>query len=577
MAADPNTDQDRETLKRLKRRVVAMGVKRQVYDQHNLQVARYTQPRLGRYLQSMTTGRPNTAQAQQSKGAQVNSKLLDTTGIAASGVLGNGMSSGLANPTEPWFKLGLDDDDLKEYKPVKEWLDLVTRIMFGWFSKTNYYEASKAGFLEQGIFGTEAAFIVEHWRYGYVVHPMTFGQYWLASDDGRRITTMARQPDMSVEAMVAFFGLENCPRKVRDDYGKGEYDKVRPVFHFVEPNTTRVPGKLDARNKAYIGRYWSGEADDNDPPFLKVEGYNEKPFYAARWDIIADDDYGTSPGHNALPALRGAQMEKLRTQQGYDYGIRPSLYGTGMQNTVGVRLTPGALTLGSGLNSGEGKVAPMWEVRPEMINQLRQSNSETQAEIKQHFYTDLFMAITNMPGVQPRNVEEIARRHEEQLSQLGPVIDRSNNEKLRASIERTYHILDRAGLIPPPPQELSHTQFQVEFISVLVQAQRLIRLGGMERVASFTGNLIAVQPTVADKLDFDQMVDEYADAAGSPASIIRSDDEVAKIRAARANQQQAAQAVQMAPAAKDGAMAARLLSEADVGNGKSALQRLLGQ
>jgi hypothetical protein len=61
------------------------------------------------------------------------------------------------------------------------------------------------------------------------------------------------------------------------------------------------------------------------------------------------------------------------------------------------------------------------------------------------------MAITNMSGIQPRNVEEIAARNEEKLTQLGPVIERVNNEKLQVAIERAFGIMQRMHLLPPSP------------------------------------------------------------------------------------------------------------------------------
>jgi len=45
-------------------------------------------------------------------------------------------------------------------------------------------------------------------------------------------------------------------------------------------------------------------------------------------------------------------------------------------------------------------------------------------------------------------------------------------------------------------------------------------------------------------VDFDQTVDEYGDMTSVPQGMIRSDDDVAEIRAQRAKQQQAAQAAE---------------------------------
>jgi hypothetical protein len=84
----------------------------------------------------------------------------------------------------------------------------------------------------------------------------------------------------------------------------------------------------------------------------------------------------------------------------------------------------------------------------------------------------------------------------------------------------------------------------------------------VERVASFVGNLAGVVPDVLDKMDFDQMVDEYAGMLGVPPRIIRTDEQVAQLRAGRQQAQQQAQQQQQMMQAAQGA---KLLSETDMG------------
>jgi hypothetical protein len=81
---------------------------------------------------------------------------------------------------------------------------------------------------------------------------------------------------------------------------------------------------------------------------------------------------------------------------------------------------------------------------------------------------------------------------------------------------------------------------KVDFVSILTQMQRMVGLSQTERVTSYIGNLAAAFPEAADKLNVDEAIDDYADRAGSPPKIIRSDDDGEKLRAAR--QQQQAQA-----------------------------------
>ena len=187
--------------------------------------------------------------------------------------------------------------------------------------------------------------------------------------------------------------------------------------------------------------------------------------------------------------------------------------------------------------------------------------------------------ISQMEGIQPRNQFEIAERKEEKLLALGPVLENIYNGQLAPVIDRTYAILERRGELPPPPPELQDQELQIEYISMLAQAQKAVSTGSIERVASFVGNLAAVRPDVLDKLDVDEAVDQYADMLGAPPSIIVPDDKVQAARDARAQKQKlaenAALSNQMAPAITAGADAARVLSETPNGpTGQGLLQQI---
>jgi hypothetical protein len=127
-------------------------------------------------------------------------------------------------------------------------------------------------------------------------------------------------------------------------------------------------------------------------------------------------------------------------------------------------------------------------------------------------------------------------------------------------------------MIPPPPQSLQGQQLEIELVSILAQAQKMVATTSIEQLASFVGSLAGVKPDVLDKLDADEAVDQYADALGAPTAIVVPDEQVAKIRAARAQQQAQAAAMQQALA---GAQAAKTLSDADTGT-NNALTALMG-
>jgi hypothetical protein len=129
-----------------------------------------------------------------------------------------------------------------------------------------------------------------------------------------------------------------------------------------------------------------------------------------------------------------------------------------------------------------------------------------------------------------------------------------------------------------PTDELSNQPLLIDFISILAQAQRAAANTAIERAARFVGFLGEAFPDALIKFDAEQAVDEFAQNSGTSPKIIRSDEIVQQMKDAAAQQQQAQQMANAAPAMKDAAGAAELLSRTQVDDqGTSALQRMLGQ
>ncbi|WP_179504355.1 MULTISPECIES: portal protein [unclassified Sphingomonas] len=528
------------------------------YEQEAEQIARFAQPARSRFLS-------NSKDQNSGRRRQWNRTLFDPHGIEAFRTLTNGMTSGLSSASRPWFTLKTGDDAMMDEPGVRDWLSEVERRMYTFFAQTNFYGAVKAGYGEMGLFGTEACVMVDHRQVGAVCHALTFGEYWIALSDAMTPDTLYRICPMSVKQAVDTFG-DAVSRTVRSMYDKSQYDKPVEIYHAIEPDPDHQPGRLGS--KPWRSAYW--ETGGNPNGLLKVSGYNEQPFWAPRWDVVGGDTYGHSPGMEALPALRELQMQAKRRNEAIDAMVKPEKIVP-----PGVKLTgePGRTVTAAGMDK-DGVLIP-YQMPYQAVAAIGDEMTKCRQQIDGLSFADLFNAITNMRGVQPRNMEEIAARNEEKLTQLGPVIERVANEKLEVSIDRTFGIMSRGGMLPPVPQALSEQQINVEFVSILQQMQRMVGIGQIERVVGFVGNLAAAHPDALDKIDFDAAIDEYGYRAGTPAKIMRTTDQVQQIRDQRAQAQQAQQAAAMAPVAKDGAAAAELLSRADVGGGQSLLNRMM--
>ncbi len=552
-----------ETLReRCERRLAALKGIRQDYEPEWREIARFAQPARSRWLGSVASEKNKGSQRRQR-----NNKLLDPHGIEAFRTLTNGMTSGLTSASRPWFTLSLEDDDLAQTPEARAWLSESERRMYSFLARTNFYGAAKSGYAEMGLFGTEACVMVEHRLEGAVCHALTAGEYWIACSDALTPDTLYRTIPMTVRQMVQSFGKAVHPR-ITHDYDKSNCDQVIEVFHGIEPNADHEGGKFGS--KPWRSVYWDSTDDRAEKNTLSEQGYHEQPFWATRWDVTGGDDYGVSPGMEALPALRELQMQAKRRNEAIDAMVWP-------EKVVppSLRLTgePRRVVTGTGVTA-EQIIVP-YQMPYQGIEAIRLEMDKVREQIDGLSFADLFNAITNMRGVQPRNVEEIASRNEEKLTQLGPVIERVANEKLEIAIDRTFGIMMRGGLLPEPPQEIAGQEIKVEFVSVLTQMQRMVGIGQIERTVGFVGNLAGVMPDAVDKIDVDELIDEYGYRAGAPAKIIRSTEQANKLREARAQQAQAAQMAEMAPALQQGADAARLLSETRVG-GAPILDTLVG-
>jgi hypothetical protein len=155
---------------------------------------------------------------------------------------------------------------------------------------------------------------------------------------------------------------------------------------------------------------------------------------------------------------------------------------------------------------------------------------------------------------------EVRERVFEKMLILGPILGRLMNELLDPLIHRTFSILSRNNKLPPIPPILRGQEYKIEYISPLAKAQRMAEAQSIKEFLGLMGELAKVNQTVLDNLNFDEAMKELSNIYNAPANMLRSDDEVQKLREQRAKMIQAQQEMEMAQvgagAAKDASIAA---------------------
>lgn len=467
--------------------------------------------------------------------------IYDSTGTMALSTLSAGLMAGMTSPARPWFRLSTPDPELMKFSPVKIWLNDVTRIMQSIYARSNTYRSLHQIYDELGGYGTACSIITDDFENVIHHHTMTAGEYRLATNYKGDVDTVYREFQKTVAELVKEFGLENCSIAVQNCYNTGKLGALVSVIHLIEPRADRDPSKRDSKNMAWKSCYFEKAGGDMGK-YLRESGMNEFRVLAPRWATWGGDVYGISPSMYALPDIRQLQHQQLRKAQAIDYQVKPPLILPNSAKGQPMNYLPGGVSYIDSLNPHGIRSA--FEVNLN-LRYLLEDILDVRQRINENYYVDLFKMLANNDRSQ-MTATEVAERHEEKLLMLGPVLERQENELLKPLVESTFTRIVRAGLLPTPPDELQGVNLQIEFVSMLAQAQRAIGTNGIDRFVMSLGQVATIKPEVLDKFNSDEWADVYSDMLGVDPNLLVADKDVALVRQQRAQQVAAQQAAQSA-------------------------------
>lgn len=549
-----------ELRNRLIRRLGALKTERSSWWPHWEELSTYLLPWSGRYFRQ-----------DRNKGRRRANAIYDNTGIRAVRTMAAGMMAGATSPARPWFRLATPDPELNSYQSVKVWLDDVSQRMHSVFQKSNTYRALHQLYEELGAFGTASSVILQ--SYDTVIHhyPLTIGEYAIATDWQGDVCTLYREFEKPVSEIVKEFGLTNCSTTVQALYSNGGsgLDQWIPLVHAIEPRADRDPSKRDAKNMAW-GSYYFELGDSGN--MLREGGFKQFPAVVPRWAVAGGDMYGNSPGMEALGDIKQLQHEQLRKANAIDFQSNPPLQVPTVMKNQDVNRLPGGVTY---IDPGPGGavIKTAFDVNLR-LDYLLQDIQDVRQRINSSFFADLFLMISQQPSDGRMTATEVAERHEEKLLMLGPVLERLNNELLYPMVEITFTHMVEGGAIPPAPEEMQGMSLNVEFVSMLAQAQRAIATNSIDRFVGNLGVIAQMKPEVLDKFDSDSWADAYSDMLGVDPNMIVSDKQVAIIRDARNKAQAAAQ---QSAAMEQQSKTAKNLAGSPTAGQPNALQDLMSQ
>lgn len=482
--------------------------------------------------------------------------LFDSTQLYAIEAFEGGLFSQATNPMMPWFDLGLDDRDLTQWRPVKDWLGAAKRIMYASFAPaaSGFYAETPSWFGDTGIFGGSALFSEEdQGGQRFVDRVMPVDQIFIDVDLAGRVNTVFRLWTARGRQAKAWFR-----DALHGDLAKVEDTKPLQLIHAVFPNPDFRAGMLGPRGKPFASVYLSPDLKN----WRRDGGYYELPYHYIQWKRRPGRTYPIGPGHLARPDTAMLQEMERTHITAAQFAAEPPTMVHDESVMTAADIVPNAVLYGT--MSDQGKRLMDTLQRGEQVGLSMQQSEQRRAAIKEAFYFSL-MQLVNRPQM---TATEFLGFQEERLRLMGPNLTRIQTYGLSPLISRRFHMLMRAGQLPPPPEEIRGRMVSVEYISPLAKALKAAEGKATMQWIAEVGQLAQFDPDVLDNVDTDRAAFVLGEALGRPPEVQRDPREVAARRQARAGavQQQALldqtqQAVSVAAEAAHAAQATSLAGQ----------------
>lgn len=467
----------------------------------------------------------------QSNPSSAMDEIFDSTPLYALEDFTGGMFGQLTNPANDWFGLGIPDEDLMLYQPVKQWFWTAKQSIRQTLgpSMSSFYTEVPAWFGDTGAFGIGALYSEEDvGKARFIDRAIPLREIFVDTDYSGEINCVHRQFTLS-------------GRQVKQQFPDYNDDKLRDhqtytIVHCVFENPEAKPGGVMPEHRPWASIYVSLEL----PGLYRRGGYYENPYHVITWSRRSGKVYPTGPGHIARPDMRTLQVMERNDLIADEFLSDPMKLVHGEADFTAADMVPGAVLLGG--MSDQGKPLVQALTPNGNIRDRGQHKEQKRQQIREAFFFNI-MQLINRPQM---TATEFSGFQEETLRRLAPNLTRIQQNGLTPFILRRFRMLQRAGALPPPPPELEGMKLDVDYLSPLAKVQQMQQARAADQLFARVMQAAQIEPEVVDTFDVDQYIAVTHQASVAPPSLLRAPDAIQQRREARAQQAQAQQQLDQA-------------------------------
>jgi hypothetical protein len=444
-----------------------------------------------------------------------------------------------------WHRIIPEDPGLSKDRQTRLWFEELNRLLFRYryAPKANFAAQNQQNYLMLGAFGTGVVFTdALDAEPGIRYRALHLGEVYFRENHQGIVDTAFRRFELTARQAVQKWDENGLPEKIVEAAKKKPGTKFWFV-HCVKPREDYDPERLDARGMPFASYYVSEEGRIT----VQEGGYRSFPYAIGRYEQSPGEVYGRGPAMDVLPAIKVLNEEKKTMLKQGHRAVDPVLLAHDDGALSNFSMKPGALNGGAMTQDGKRLVDVLptgnLAVGQEMMNDER-------ALINDAFLVTLFQILVETPQM---TATEVMERTREKGILLAPTVGRQQSEYLGPLLEREIDVLNQQNLLPPLPPALAEAggAYRIEYDSPLSRAQRAEEVAGLMRTLESTLNVVNVtqNPEPLDWFDWDTIVPEVAEIQAVPERWMRAREEIAQMRAQRAQQQETNTAVDAAPGA----------------------------
>ena len=502
--------------------------------------------------------------ATRTPGQRNEQNIFDSTAVSDSEKFASVMESMLTPRAQKWHSLKPKNPDLENNQAIMEWCEYVTDMLFSlrYSARANFAGQFHEAFLSLGNFGTGAVYVADDVGRGIRYKSVFLGELYITENAHGFIDTVYRKYSMSPQQAMAEYGddADNLPDKLKQDFQQGKYDTQYCFIHAVIPQD-------DAQEKLPPGMRWASYhvCVDNKMLVRKPSGYFSFPYAIGRYITEPGEIYGRGPGITVLADIKTINQMSKANLRAAELSVTPPLVAPTLDNlSGGVKFMPGAVNYGAMSMDGKPLLAPVnlagsVPIGLEVEEQRRQV-------IHNAYLVSLFEILIREPGM---TATEALLRAQERGMLLAPILGRMQAEMISPTVERELDIISRAGLLPPPPEELAESGgvvLSIEYDAAINRAQRSEEATAIMQTLEMALPMAQVDPAITKLFKFVEVGRELANINGMPAKLLNTPEEVYQMQQAEQQAQMAQAAIAAAPAmtqsVKDVAEAGKIEAEA---------------